>query len=286
MWASPMNFSDPDGDLPIDWGFLANFFDLYQYGWPLAEAVVTGAGSAANAAAFGSGFLSGLAGGALGAWNFVTHGAWQASTWQATGNLMLASALRNPLSMLEVDAALGTNTAGVTQAVVASVNNTIAQFQSGDPRAIGEASGQVAWGVLEVFAGAKGMGAISNAKALPKVAGASTAKFWTNSTSFRNIKVFQRDDLIKPSLTDAAGRTNLQRMQKGLAPIGPDGKSINLHHMTQTNSSSLAEMTQSFHQSNFKVIHINPNSIPSGVNRSEFNAFRRSYWKYRAGDFN
>ena len=110
-------------------------------------------------------------------------------------------------------------------------------------------------------------------------------QFWTKSTTFKNIKVFQRNDLINPKLVDAAGRTNLQRMQKGLAPIGPDGKSLNLHHMTQTNSSGIAEMTQTFHKTNHSTIHINPNTIPSGINRSQFNSWRRSYWINRAKDF-
>lgn len=33
-------------------------------------------------------------------------------------------------------------------------------------------------------------------------------------------------------MKDVMGRTNLDRMKKGLAPLGPDGKSINLHHTT------------------------------------------------------
>ena len=30
-------------------------------------------------------------------------------------------------------------------------------------------------------------------------------QFWTKSTTFKNIKVFQRNDLINPKLVDAAG---------------------------------------------------------------------------------
>jgi hypothetical protein len=74
-------------------------------------------------------------------------------------------------------------------------------------------------------------------------------------------------------------------MQQGIAPIGPDGKSINLHHMTQTNDSAIAEITQSFHQENTKVIHINPNTIPSGIDRSAFDTWKKTYWKNRANDF-
>ncbi len=113
----------------------------------------------------------------------------------------------------------------------------------------------------------------------------SEKKFWTDSITFQGNKVFQRNDLIDPKLVDGRGRSNIERMQKGLAPIGPDGKPLNLHHMTQRQSGAIAEMTQSFHQQNSKIIHINPNSIPSGINRSEFNKWRYNYWKMRANDF-
>ncbi|MBY6062825.1 HNH/ENDO VII family nuclease [Pseudidiomarina sediminum] len=109
--------------------------------------------------------------------------------------------------------------------------------------------------------------------------------FWKSSVTFKGNKVFQRTDLIDPKLIDGRGRTNLQRMQKGLAPIGPDGKSMNLHHMTQRQQGSIAEMTQSFHEGNHNTIHINPSSIPSGINRTEFNNWRSYYWKNRASDF-
>jgi len=78
-------------------------------------------------------------------------------------------------------------------------------------------------------------------------------------------------------------------MQAGLAPIGPDGKSINLHHMLQSADSPLAELTTTFHQQNSRAIHINPSTMPSwrqspGADAA-FNAFRRDYWIMRANDF-
>ena len=113
----------------------------------------------------------------------------------------------------------------------------------------------------------------------------SGSKFWSK-TEFNGQKVYQRNDLINPKLVDARGRTNLERMQKGLAPVGrPDGKSINLHHSLQTNDSALVEISQTFHQQNTKTIHINPSSTPSGIDRNAFNAFKRDYWKSRANDF-
>jgi A nuclease of the HNH/ENDO VII superfamily with conserved LHH len=110
-------------------------------------------------------------------------------------------------------------------------------------------------------------------------------KFWTKTTDFEGHRVYQRDDLIDPMRKDADGLTNLERMRNGLAPIGPDGKKINLHHTTQRNDGSLAEVSQTLHQSQSRVIHINPSSIPSGINRSYFDGVRKRYWMQRADDF-
>ena len=110
-------------------------------------------------------------------------------------------------------------------------------------------------------------------------------QFWTRSTEFQGSKVYQRNDLINPKLIDPRGRTNLERMQRGLAPIGPDGKPLNVHHMLQTQNGPLAEMTQTFHQQNTSTIHINPNTIPSGIDRPAFEAWRQQYWMNRARGF-
>ncbi len=110
--------------------------------------------------------------------------------------------------------------------------------------------------------------------------------YWSSEPiNFKGHKVFQRNDLIDPNLVDERGRTNLERMQNGLAPLGPDGKPLNLHHMTQRNDGPIAEMAQTFHQKNSKTIHINPNTVPSGIDRKNFNKWRSQYWKARAIDF-
>jgi hypothetical protein len=110
-------------------------------------------------------------------------------------------------------------------------------------------------------------------------------KFWTKTTDFEGHRVYQRDDLIDPLRKDPNGLTNLERMRDGLAPIGPDGKKINLHHTTQRNDGALAEVSQTMHQRNSRVIHINPSSIPSGIDRSYFGGVRKRYWMQRAEDF-
>ena len=122
-------------------------------------------------------------------------------------------------------------------------------------------------------------------QALEKISTPGARKFWTETTTFRNVKVYKRDDIINGSLVDNVGRTNKQRMQAGIAPIGSDGKSVNLHHMLQSDAAGIAEMTETFHKTNHKTVHINPNTIPSGIDRNAFKTWKRNYWKNRANDF-
>ena len=112
-------------------------------------------------------------------------------------------------------------------------------------------------------------------------------KYWTSEpVEFKGNQVFQRNDLFDINFTDKSKRTNLERMQKGLAPLGKDNLPINLHHMLQTEKGRIAEVTQTFHQKYTKTIHINSGTnIPSGINRNSFDTWKKQYWKERANDF-
>ncbi len=110
-------------------------------------------------------------------------------------------------------------------------------------------------------------------------------RYWTKSTEFKGNKVYQRDDLIDPNLVDLKGMTNLERMMKGRAPYGPDGKKIELHHMLQTQGGAIAELTGTFHKQYSATIHINPSTMPSGINRPLFDKWRESYWVARSSNF-
>lgn len=79
--------------------------------------------------------------------------------------------------------------------------------------------------------------------------------------------------------------SNAERMASVRAPIGVDGKSVNLHHMTQTQSGPIAGMTQTFHQANSATIHINPNTIPSGIYGAAFEKWKVQYWQQQSADF-
>lgn len=123
----------------------------------------------------------------------------------------------------------------------------------------------------------------------PAVASARSAldsggKFWKKSTAFDGRTVYQRDDLIDPRLV-TNGRTNLERMSGGNAPYGPDGERVELHHMLQTESGPLAEVSGTFADRYKSTIHINPNAWGTGIGRNSFKTYRRAYWQHRAGDF-
>lgn len=99
-------------------------------------------------------------------------------------------------------------------------------------------------------------------------------------------KVYQRSDLIDPNRKDMYGRTNVQRMKEGYAPIGPDGRPIHLHHMVQEDDGPLAEVTQTFHQTNGRALHIDGPRTPSRINRGRFGRWKqKKYWPTRAKDF-
>ena len=95
-------------------------------------------------------------------------------------------------------------------------------------------------------------------------------------------KVLQSNELIDPNFVDTKGRTNIQRMKSGLAPIGPDGKSVNLHHVTQDPDGVIAELSATYHKSQHSELHtfLKPGE-GSRINRELFDSWRTSYWRSR-----
>lgn len=113
------------------------------------------------------------------------------------------------------------------------------------------------------------------------IRGDSTGRF--RKMEFRGTTFYCDDGEMDFNVTDAKGRTNLERMEQGMAPIGSDGLPMNLHHTQQSESGQIMELTQTVHKENHKALHINSNSsIPSGINRNAFNVMKSAYWKRRA----
>lgn len=81
---------------------------------------------------------------------------------------------------------------------------------------------------------------------------------------------------------DIMGRTNLERMKIGLAPLDKDNKPIELHHIGQKNDSPLAELTRTQHMENGNDIILHDKKKESEIDRESFQKERREYWKDRA----
>jgi hypothetical protein len=87
---------------------------------------------------------------------------------------------------------------------------------------------------------------------------------------------------IDPSIIDENNKSNLSRMKDGLAPIGSDGKLMDLHHIGQKPDSPLGELTKTDHQENSGVLHTRDESQ---IDRSKFDIEKANHWKARARDF-
>lgn len=98
--------------------------------------------------------------------------------------------------------------------------------------------------------------------------------------TFRGITFYCNDELL---CMDSNEEINLARMEKGLAPIGPDGRPVNLHHMQQSERyGAVLEISETKHKDNHHALHNNTPDIPSGINRSAFASLKSAFWKRRA----
>jgi len=95
--------------------------------------------------------------------------------------------------------------------------------------------------------------------------------------------IAQRNSTFFPHVKDALGRSNVERMEQGLAPLGKDGKAVELHHLKQKNNGMIIELTSREHKTNSKILHRYKQE--SEINRNAFNKFKKQYWKERAKDF-
>lgn len=96
-----------------------------------------------------------------------------------------------------------------------------------------------------------------------------------------NDRVVLIDETIDPDLKDDMGRTNLERMEQGLAPLDENGEPYNLHHIGQDSNSPLAELKNKTHKENDSVLH-DSSMKESKIDRAEFAKERAEHWKARA----
>ncbi len=133
-------------------------------------------------------------------------------------------------------------------------------------------------------------------KELTKLA-AKEKKLWlkkkptkfTDSKFGQTNKAYQRDDLFDPDRISKwtvnkkeVWGTNVERMEAGRAPIGFDGRSVELHHLSQTPEGPIAEMSRESHNKYNSVIHAPSKTHQSLIERDKFGNWREEYWKERA----
>lgn len=92
-----------------------------------------------------------------------------------------------------------------------------------------------------------------------------------NALVRKNIK----KELNLTDVVDDMGRTNLERMKNGVAPLDVNGKSLQLHHIGQESDATLAILTEAEHSEaclhGFKTI--------SEIDRPLFATQRKNFWK-------
>ena len=101
-------------------------------------------------------------------------------------------------------------------------------------------------------------------------------------------RVYQRND-IDFDYRDATGRTNLQRMKDGDAPIGNDGRPVQLHHVLQKESGPMAEVREVTHTEYHRTLHGRVGPGGSFRNNKElakqYANFKKKYWRWRASNY-
>lgn len=118
----------------------------------------------------------------------------------------------------------------------------------------------------------------NSAAALPSAESQSGQNYFV--MKFRGVNFYCNDDELN---LDGADSDNLERMCRGGAPIGIDGRPVNLHHMQQSESlGGVMELSEAKHTKNHAVLHWNSHDIPSGINRAAFENLKKSFWKRRA----
>ncbi|MNC44775.1 hypothetical protein D3C75_936930 [compost metagenome] len=95
----------------------------------------------------------------------------------------------------------------------------------------------------------------------------------------------ERSDIVGDQ-KDAMGQTNKERMARGLAPLTPDGKTVELHHIGQKADSPLAELTMEQHRGKGNDTILHDKKIESEIDRIAFNAEKAEHWKRRAEAYN
>ncbi len=102
-------------------------------------------------------------------------------------------------------------------------------------------------------------------------------------------RVYQRSDIDFNYVHAKTGKSNLELMVKGKAPIGNDGNPVQLHHIIQKESGPMVEIREVTHQEYKHILHGLVEKGGSFRNNKDlekqYNNFRKKYWQWRAKEY-
>ena len=99
-------------------------------------------------------------------------------------------------------------------------------------------------------------------------------------------RVYQRNDIDFDYVDPNTGRSILDLMRAGRAPIGNDGLPVQLHHVLQTETGPMVEIRETTHEEYSRILHglgVKGASFRNDpLLDRQYSNFRRQYWKWRA----
>ena len=99
-------------------------------------------------------------------------------------------------------------------------------------------------------------------------------------------RVYQRNDIDFDYIDPTTGKSNLELMRAGRAPIGNDGLPVQLHHVLQKESGPMVEIREITHEEYNRILHglgIRDASFRNDpILDRQYRSFRRQYWMWRA----
>ena len=102
-------------------------------------------------------------------------------------------------------------------------------------------------------------------------------------------RVYQRSDIDFNYIYTKTGKSNLELMLEGKAPIGNDGKPVQLHHILQKEIGPMVEVREMTHQEYKRILHglvENGDSFRNDTTlNKQYNNFRKKYWRWRAEEY-
>ena len=101
-----------------------------------------------------------------------------------------------------------------------------------------------------------------------------------SSKRAKNVK-FKGRTVVKRRVYNCS-KPNIALMLKGKAPLGFDGKRINLHHLKQQQHGNLVELSATEHNNHSKILHRYTRVSDIADRNSGYMKFRQAWWKSRA----